>query len=181
MPVLGPVNSYLCLFRLARPWRGDDFVDGSGHSGTWLFWSSRRIEIQFRDSCGSGHARLRHFRPDAGTCGVAGFFLSVLVPHAGMMTSRSNPGCPISHNCEICGRFLLAASRSDRHKTAESPVRSRAQTLRVWYLLGRGSSSESSGRSGRLPGLIVQKPRNEAASVMSFAQESDRDSDRRAL
>jgi hypothetical protein len=82
------VNSNLGLFRLARTSRGDDLVDSAGHSGTWLFSSSRRIEIQFRDSCGSGHARLGHFRPDAGTCGVAGFFLSVLLAHAAMMTSR---------------------------------------------------------------------------------------------
>jgi hypothetical protein len=37
MPGLRPVNSNLCLFRLVRTWRGDDFVDGSGHSCTWWF------------------------------------------------------------------------------------------------------------------------------------------------
>src|SRR4029450_4740136 len=88
IPVRGPINSNLDLFRLARKRRGDHLVDSAGHSGPWLFWRSRRIEIQFRDSCGSSHARLRHFRPDAGKCGVAGFFPSVLLPHAAMLTSR---------------------------------------------------------------------------------------------
>jgi hypothetical protein len=88
VPVRGPVNSNLRLFRLARTWRGDDLLDSAGHRGTWLFGRSRRIEIQFRDPCGSGHARLRHFRPDAGTCGVAEFFFSALLPHAAMMTSK---------------------------------------------------------------------------------------------
>jgi hypothetical protein len=35
--VVGPINSNLCLFRLARTWKPDDFVDASGHGGTWLF------------------------------------------------------------------------------------------------------------------------------------------------
>ena len=88
IPVCGPVNGNLGLFRLARTWRGDDLVDSAGHGGTWLFWRSRRIEIQVRDSRGSGYARLRHFRLDAGTCGVAGFCLGVLLPHAAMMIWR---------------------------------------------------------------------------------------------
>jgi hypothetical protein len=29
VPVVGPVKSNLCLFRLARTWRRDDFVDTS--------------------------------------------------------------------------------------------------------------------------------------------------------
>src|SRR4029450_3070673 len=90
IPARGPLNGNLDLFRLARTCRGDDLVDSADHGGTWLFWRSRRIEIQFRDSCGSGHPRLRHFRPDAGTCAAAGFFLSVLLPHAAMMTSTGN-------------------------------------------------------------------------------------------
>src|ERR1700690_2912 len=77
IPGRGPVNSNLGLFWLARTWRGDDLFDSGGHGGTWRFRRSRRIEIQFRDSCGSGHEGLRHFRPDAGLCGVAAFLLSV--------------------------------------------------------------------------------------------------------
>jgi hypothetical protein len=98
--VVGPFNSNLCLFRPARTWRRDDFVDGSGHGGTWLFWNSRSIQIQFRYSCGPGHARLRHFLLDGGMCRVAGFFLTFLMQHAPIMTSRWKPCCPISHSCE---------------------------------------------------------------------------------
>ena len=43
MPVVALVNSDLCLFRLAATWGRDDFVDGSGDGGTWLFWNSRSI------------------------------------------------------------------------------------------------------------------------------------------
>ena len=34
--VVSPANSNLRLFRLTRTWRRNDFVDGSGHGGTWL-------------------------------------------------------------------------------------------------------------------------------------------------
>ena len=37
MPVVGPVKSNLCLFRLARTWRREDFVDTFRNSGTGLF------------------------------------------------------------------------------------------------------------------------------------------------
>jgi hypothetical protein len=47
-------------------------------------------------------------------CGVAGFFHSVLLPHAGMMTSSWGANCPVSHNCEIWGRFPRHARRRDR-------------------------------------------------------------------
>ena len=53
------VNSILCLFRLARARRRDDFVDGSGHGDTRLEFAP--YLIQFRYSCGPGHARLRQF------------------------------------------------------------------------------------------------------------------------
>ena len=76
-PGVGCVNSNLCLFRLARTWR-DDFVYGSGHGGTWLFWNSRSIQIQFRYSCGPGRARLRHFLLDADTRRVVTLFVSCL-------------------------------------------------------------------------------------------------------
>ena len=36
MQLVGPLKSDLCLFRLARAWRRNDFVDCSGHSGAWL-------------------------------------------------------------------------------------------------------------------------------------------------
>src|ERR1700686_5623251 len=42
MLMIGPVNSNLRLFRLALTW-GNDFVYGSGHRGTWLFWNTRSI------------------------------------------------------------------------------------------------------------------------------------------
>jgi len=41
--VVGPVNGNLRLFRLARTWRWDDFVDGPRHRDAWLFWNSRRV------------------------------------------------------------------------------------------------------------------------------------------
>jgi hypothetical protein len=41
----GPTNSNLCLFRLARTSRRDDFVNGSGHRGTWPFWNSGGIKL----------------------------------------------------------------------------------------------------------------------------------------
>src|ERR1700693_5639655 len=72
-----------------------------------------------------GHARVRHFLLDAGTCYVAGFFLSFLMQHTPMMTSRWKPCSPISHSCEICGRFLSVASRSDRQDQFLAPMTSK--------------------------------------------------------
>ena len=43
MSGIGPANGNLCLFRLARTWRWDDFVDCSRHGGTWRFRNSRFI------------------------------------------------------------------------------------------------------------------------------------------
>ncbi len=51
MPLVGTVNTNLCLFRLARTWRRNDFVHSSKHYGAWLFWSSPSVQVQFRDSC----------------------------------------------------------------------------------------------------------------------------------
>ena len=87
MPLVGPVNSDLCFFRLARTRRRDNFVDGSGHGSTWLFLNSRSIQTEFRDSCRPGHTRLRHFLLDAGTCPVAPF-LTFLIQHPSILTSR---------------------------------------------------------------------------------------------
>src|SRR5487761_108791 len=105
IPVVGPLNSNLCFFRLAQTCRRDDFVDGSGHGGTWPFWNSPSIQIPFRCSCGLGHARLRHFLLDAGLCRVVEFFffLSFLIEHTPTMTSRWKPCSPISYSCEIFG------------------------------------------------------------------------------
>src|ERR1700722_19064043 len=86
-PGVGCVNSNLCLFRLARTWR-DDFVYGSGHGGTWLFWSSRSIQIQFRYSCGPGRARLRHFLLDADTRRIVTLFVSCFMPHTPIMALK---------------------------------------------------------------------------------------------
>lgn len=43
--VVGPINRNLRLFRLARTWRRDNFVDDSGHRGTWLLWNSRGVQF----------------------------------------------------------------------------------------------------------------------------------------
>jgi hypothetical protein len=43
IPLIGPVNTNLRPFRLARAGSRDDFVDGSRHGGSWLFWNSRSI------------------------------------------------------------------------------------------------------------------------------------------
>lgn len=42
MPMVGAVNGNLCYFRPARTWR-NNVIYGSGHSGAWLVWNSRRI------------------------------------------------------------------------------------------------------------------------------------------
>jgi hypothetical protein len=84
MPLVGPFNSDLCFFGLARTRRRDNFVHGSGHGGTWLFLNSRSIQTEY--SCGLGHTRLRHFLLDAGTCGVASFFLTFLIQHPPILT-----------------------------------------------------------------------------------------------
>ena len=94
MPVVGAVNTNLCLFRLARTSGRDDFVDGAGHGGTWLFSNTRSIQVQFRYSCGSGHARLCHFLLDAGTCRVVGFFLDLLTRHSPIITSGGSHAVP---------------------------------------------------------------------------------------
>ena len=86
-------------FRLALMGRRDDFVDCSGHSRTWLSRNSRGIQNRFHYSCGLGHARLRHFLLDAGTCRVGAFFLTFLMPHAPIMISRWKPSSPLSHSC----------------------------------------------------------------------------------
>ena len=96
----------ICAFSgLARTGRPDNFVDCSGHSGTWLSRNSRCIQNQFHYSCRLGHARLCHFLRDAGARRVAAFFLTFLKPHAPIMISRWKPCSPLSHSCEICGRF----------------------------------------------------------------------------
>jgi hypothetical protein len=66
-----------------------------GDGGTRLFWNSRRIQIQFRYSCGPGYARLRHFLLDANMCRVAGFFLVFLIQHG----HRRHPGLDFYHPC----------------------------------------------------------------------------------
>jgi hypothetical protein len=45
--MISPLNRNLRLFQLARTWGRDDFVDGSGHDRTCLFWNTRSIQIQF--------------------------------------------------------------------------------------------------------------------------------------
>jgi hypothetical protein len=65
-------------------------------------------------ACGFGYPRLRHFFLDAGQRRLAGFFSTILMQHASIMTSRWKPCSPISDSCEICGRFPSVASRSDR-------------------------------------------------------------------
>jgi hypothetical protein len=82
IPVVGTVNSNLCLFRLTWAGGRDDFSDRSGHGRTWLFWNSCSIQIQLGYPCGSGHARLCHFLHDAGTRRVIGLCLSFLMRHA---------------------------------------------------------------------------------------------------
>lgn len=98
--VIRPVNSNLHLFRLARTWRRDDFVDRSTHGGTWVFSDSLRIEIQFRCPCGPCHPRLCHFLLDADTCPVGGFFLSFIMHYGPIMTMMWKLRSPISHSWE---------------------------------------------------------------------------------
>jgi len=97
-------STAICVFS-SWLWTRDDFVDCSGLSGTWLSRNSRCIQNQFHHSCGPGHARLRHFLLDAGKCRVGTFFLTFLMPHTPIMISRWKPCSPLSHSCEICGRF----------------------------------------------------------------------------
>jgi len=97
MQPIRPINSDLCFFRLALAWRRDDFVDGSGHGGAWVFYNSRSIQVQFRYAGGLAHTRLSHFLLDVGSCRV-GRFLAFLVQHPSIMTSRGKQCCPISHS-----------------------------------------------------------------------------------
>src|ERR1017187_953587 len=101
MPVVGPVNGNLSLFRFFRTCRRNDLVDGSEHDGAWRFWIPRGVQIQRRYSCGSGHARLYHFFPDARVCCVLGRFLSFLMWHRLMMASTRMPRSSIMRSCEI--------------------------------------------------------------------------------
>ena len=95
--MVGPINSNLRLFRLART-RRDDFVDGSGHGASWLFWNSRSVQILFRYSCRLGHARFRHFLLDAGMCRVARFVLAFLLRHEDIMASKFESCSPILYS-----------------------------------------------------------------------------------
>ena len=88
MPLVGTVNGNLCFLRLARAWRWDNFLDGSWHGGTGVFWNSRRIEFQFRYSCGSGHSRLGHFLINARMRRVAGLFPKFPMRHTSTLTPR---------------------------------------------------------------------------------------------
>jgi hypothetical protein len=117
---VGALDRNLRLFRLARSWGRNDFVDGSGQAGTGLFWSSGSIQIQFRYSCGPGHARLCHFFRDAGTCRLVRLFLGSLMQHEPMMTVQIE--AILSHFAQfrVRGRFLLVASLSDRHDQASN-------------------------------------------------------------
>jgi len=155
IPVLGSVNGNLCLFRLARTSRGDDFVDGSGHGGTWRLWSSRRVEIQYRDSCGSRHAGLRHFRPDAGRCSVAGCVPSVLMPHAAMMTSRWSPR--LSHFARWrnmrwipVGRIMFGSARARVEFKANGPIDLGSDVVEHRARARRPRRTRGSGRAARL-------------------------------
>jgi hypothetical protein len=78
MPLVGPVNSNLGLFRMTWTRRREDLIDGPGPGDTRPFSDPRRIRIQFVFFRGPGHARPRHFVPDVETCRVAGFFSTFL-------------------------------------------------------------------------------------------------------
>ena len=101
IPLAASANRNLRFFWLAWTWRGDDFVHCSGHGSTWLFWSSRSIELQFAYSSRLRHARFRHFHLHASAYLVVGFFLTFLMQHAPIMTSGWKPFSAISHRCEI--------------------------------------------------------------------------------
>ena len=105
--MIRPVNSNLCLFRLART-RRDDFIYGPRHAGTRLFWNSRCIQIQFRYSCRLGHARFRHFLLDAGMCRVARFVLAFVLQHQHIMTSKFKACSPLLHSYEARAKASFA-------------------------------------------------------------------------
>jgi hypothetical protein len=117
---VGLINSNLSLFRLARTWRWDYFLDDSGHDDTWLLWSPCSIQILFRYSCRPRHARLRHFLLDTGACRFFSFIPTFLMWHASIMASRWKPCSLISHTCDTCSpvafvNILAALDQSDRH------------------------------------------------------------------
>jgi hypothetical protein len=75
VPMIGAV---ICAFSVRSG--PDNFVDGSGHGGTRLFWNSRLVQLPFHYSCGPGHARLRHFLLDGSMRHFTEFF-TFLIQH----------------------------------------------------------------------------------------------------
>jgi hypothetical protein len=103
--VVRAADGYLRLFWLVRTRRRDNFIDGTGEDDSWVLWSSRRIQIAFGDSRGSGHARFRYFPQHVGTRRATGCFLGALtdlvfVEHAFILAPRANRCSPVWHSCE---------------------------------------------------------------------------------
>ena len=144
IPVLGSVNSNLCLFRLARTSRGDDFGDGAG-----LWWHLAVVEFaSYRDSV----PRFLRIWPYAASPFPSGRW------HAWrcrILSRRSSAPCS-HHDMEIEPRlshfaqlrplrlFLSRAPRSDRQRNSRPQSLTRGSVRTCEWMSRIGCSREAS-------------------------------------
>ena len=87
---------------------------------------TRSSQIYFPFARGLGHARLRHFFLDAGTCRFAEFFLGFLLHRTSMMTSRPKQYSSI-HDAANNPRQTLPCLRRASHSRVATKVKAQAE------------------------------------------------------